>query len=159
MPRQAQSPAAVTTHVLGYPEGAGYGEYIVDLVHPGDQPIIQDSSNRVRDVRGSPSVRSAVATSGRVVMNAEILANNLLDDPSVMGVVVTIRDITERKLAKEQRCRASERRREGEAHYRGRWRRPDRARMPIFPDTTLTFVHRAFAGFFGRTPRSGSAPG
>ena len=44
--------SAVTTHVLGYPEGAGYGEYIVDLVHPDDQPIIQDLFERVRDVRG-----------------------------------------------------------------------------------------------------------
>src|SRR5204863_433779 len=34
-------------------------------------------------------------------MYAELVANNLLDDPSVNGIVVTSRDITERKHAEE----------------------------------------------------------
>ena len=38
--------SSVTTHVLGYPEGAGYGEHILDVVHPEDRPAILDLFER-----------------------------------------------------------------------------------------------------------------
>ena len=82
-------------------------------------------------------------------MCTEILANNLLDDPSVQGIVVTVRDITERKLAEDRCARANAASVRGEAHYR-RSRRPDRLVCRYLPDTTLTFVNRPLAEFFGR---------
>ena len=50
--------SAVTTHVLGYPEGAGYGEHIFDLVHPEDQPIDPATCSNGRETCGGCSVRS-----------------------------------------------------------------------------------------------------
>ena len=94
--------SSVTTHVLGYPEGAGYGEHILDVVHPDDRPAILDLFEHAREVRGMfRPFEVRLQRADGSWMYPEILANNLLDDPSVQGIVVTVRDITERKLAED----------------------------------------------------------
>ena len=76
--------SAVTTHVLGYPEGAGYGEHIFDVVHPEDRPAILDLFERAREVRGMfRPFEVRLQRADGSWMYAEILANNLLEDPSV----------------------------------------------------------------------------
>ena len=84
--------------------------------------------------------------------DAEIVANNLVDDPAVQGIVMTIRDVTERN-AHEQALRESEARlRESEARYRAVVDDQIELVCRYLPDTTITFVNRAFAEFYGRRP-------
>jgi len=84
--------------------------------------------------------------------DAEIVANNLLHEPAVQGIVMTIRDVTERN-AHEHALRESEARlRESEARYRAVVDDQIELVCRYLPDTTITFVNRAFAQFYGRGP-------
>ncbi len=97
----------------------------------------------------------------------DLVSTNLLDDPAVAGIVNNARDITERfeaqaaVAASEERLRAmveslreSEGRvRESEARYRAVVDDQTELVCRYLPDTTLTFVNRAFADFYGRTPQ------
>ena len=127
--------SAVTTHVLGYPEGAGYGEYIFDLVHPDDQPIDPATcSNAVRDVRGHAApVRGAVAARRRVV--------DVRRSPREQPARRPVGHGHRRHDPRHHRTQAGRGRaaRERAAPPRGRSalprrrRRPDRARVPVPP--------------------------
>jgi diguanylate cyclase (GGDEF)-like protein/PAS domain S-box-containing protein len=86
----------------------------------------------------------------------EIAATNLLEDPAVRGIVVNGRDITEAHeaadavMASEIALRESEGRlRESEARYRAVVDDQVELVCRYLPDTTITFVNRAFAEFYG----------
>src|SRR5918993_537764 len=76
--------------MLGYREDARVGQNVFELVHPDD----------VGDVRAGFGFRFLAADGSW--RNIEALANNLLDDPAVGGVVFNCRDVTERKRAEGQ---------------------------------------------------------
>ena len=84
-------------------------------------------------------------------VDAEVIANNLLDEPSVGGIVMTIRDVTQRKQSEEALRDSEARLRESEARYRAVVDDQVELVCRYMPDTTLTFVNRAFADFYGRT--------
>ena len=85
--------------MLGYPDAGRLGHNVFDLIHPDD---LKGVRRRFGDL--SPGESSGtfefrmVAGDGRW-RHVETLANNLLDDPSVGGVVFNCRDVTERKRA------------------------------------------------------------
>src|SRR4029077_704106 len=85
------------------------------------------------------------------VVDAEIVANNLLDDPAVQGIVMTIRDVTDRKHSEAALRRSEGRLRESEARYRAVVDDQIELVCRYLPDTTITFVNRAFADFYGRS--------
>ena len=101
-----QSPAAETK--WGYPAAELLGEPIITLVHPDDQATLRDLWQQLREVSPEDGQDATRTTELRLRDGAgtwrqvEFIATNLLQDPAVQGVVVTVRDITERKTFERQ---------------------------------------------------------
>jgi PAS domain S-box-containing protein len=90
--------------VLGYEPEEMVGESALDFVHPDDR---EEAMGLLAEVSSEPGVQPLVEFrvphkdgSWRYL---EHTLNNLLDDPSVRGIVVNQRDVTERKRAQETR--------------------------------------------------------
>lgn len=90
------------TRVLGHDVGRLLGRPLVDIIHPDDK-------HRVRSMR--TGLRSLPAGSNRVEwrmrrgdgrwVDVESVSNDLLDHPDVNGLVVTTRDVTDRKALED----------------------------------------------------------
>lgn len=91
------------THVLGYSPSEYTALSTPDLIHPDDLPMAAQQAIDLRAEPGS-SYRSVLRirhAQGRWIW-AEIVGRNLLHEPSVQGVIQTLRDISERRLLEEQ---------------------------------------------------------
>jgi diguanylate cyclase (GGDEF)-like protein/PAS domain S-box-containing protein len=88
------------SRMLGYRGGARIGQNLFDLVHPDD---VKQARTRFSDHLGQHEPNQTfgfrILAAGGRWRHIETLANNLLDDPSVGGVVFNCRDVTERKRA------------------------------------------------------------
>ena len=101
-----QSPAAETT--WGYPAAELVGEPVVALAHPDDQAALRNLWEQLQEASPRDGqdatrtielrLRDGASTWRRVAL----IATNLLHDPAVQGIVVTVRDITERKAFEQQ---------------------------------------------------------
>jgi PAS domain S-box-containing protein len=107
-----QSPSC--ERMLGYESqeanGRGMMEEIFDYVHPEDLTVIKERFRQLLEAKGS-SDRSEVRVkhkdgTWRIV---EATSTNLLHDPSVEGIVVNLRDITDRQQS-EMALKESEKR-------------------------------------------------
>ena len=92
------------SRVLGYDPEETVGTNVLDLVHPDDLPRVLEESERALSEEGVARTKAEYRFrhkdgSWRWV---ESIGTYLLDDPSVRGVVVTVRDITERKRAEHE---------------------------------------------------------
>ncbi len=96
--------------ILGYKPGERKGTTIFDFLHPDDRDKVRGPVRYSMEKPGATIVFEARIRhkDGRWV-EMEIAGENLLEDPTVRGVVINARDITERKLA-ENELRLSERR-------------------------------------------------
>ncbi len=90
--------------ILGYPDGAQAEGGVLGLIHPDDLPIAADAfAAVVNDDEGSDQpVTVRVRTSDGDWRYAESIGINLLDEPSVRGIVLTSRDVTERQQLSDE---------------------------------------------------------
>ncbi|MGH7525506.1 MAG: putative bifunctional diguanylate cyclase/phosphodiesterase [Gemmatimonadales bacterium] len=95
------SPSA--TRVFGYDPSQLVGHQVSNLLHPDDR---ERAAAFFRDAARTPDVTGPVEWSFRQPdgswLHAEILATNLLRDPTVRGIVLNTRDVSERKRLEEQ---------------------------------------------------------
>jgi diguanylate cyclase (GGDEF)-like protein/PAS domain S-box-containing protein len=98
-----QSPAI--EQMLGHPTEELIGRSFLDLVEPDDQDIARDLFARCQTRPGVPTVaevRMRPLGNEQAFRRFEVTATDLLDDPTVRGLVLNYRDITERALAEER---------------------------------------------------------
>jgi PAS domain S-box-containing protein len=86
----------------GYTPEERFGKSMFELIHPDDVRQVKESLARVLEQPGKSVLEEARIQhkdgSWRVF---EAVASNLLDNPAIRGIVITSRDITERKRAEE----------------------------------------------------------
>ncbi len=139
--------------IYGYKEGEWpESQHIFDTVHPDDRQRVFELWEGSLSTPGEfRPLEIRLRKGDGTWIYTEVIANNLLDEPSVNGIVVTSRDITQRKES-EAALRSSEARlRESEARYRAIVDDQTELVCRYLPDASLTFTNRAFAEFFGTT--------
>ncbi|HZB71034.1 MAG TPA: PAS domain S-box protein, partial [Acidimicrobiales bacterium] len=97
-------------HLFGYEPGWARGANAFDSVHPDDLDEVLEAFGAVVSRPGAVVSRQLrIATADAAWRTVEARATNRLDDPDVGGVVITLRDITDRARA-ETALRESEER-------------------------------------------------
>jgi diguanylate cyclase (GGDEF)-like protein/PAS domain S-box-containing protein len=94
--------SAAASRILGYPQGGLIGKSPFASVHPRDIQRAREAFANLTS-GGSPvpiELRYRHADGSWIWL--EVLGNNLLNHPGVAGIVLTSRDITERKHAEER---------------------------------------------------------
>jgi signal transduction histidine kinase len=76
-----------------------------ELVHPEDLERVRDTIIDATAAGGSTVVECRCRRKDGSWCDVEAVATNLLDDPSVRGIVLNWRDVTERKRAEDERSR------------------------------------------------------
>jgi diguanylate cyclase (GGDEF)-like protein/PAS domain S-box-containing protein len=90
------------TRVLGYDPGTLIGNSRWDFVHPDDLEFVSAAWElTISSTEPSPPIEYRVRHADGDWRWVEGVVGNLLQDPAVRGVVLNIRDITERKAAEE----------------------------------------------------------
>jgi PAS domain S-box-containing protein len=92
------------SRILGYPHGHLLGRNPLDLIHPDDVEKVALDLGDVYQNRndGTPTEFRFRKADGTWIF-LEAIGNNLQDYPGINGLVITARDITERKKAEDLR--------------------------------------------------------
>ncbi len=88
--------------ILGYAPEDLIGHYNFDLLHPDDaERVRRFHVENVSNPGNSPALEARLRHADGSWRHFEGVGNNLLDDPDVRGIVINLRDVTERRLAEE----------------------------------------------------------
>jgi diguanylate cyclase (GGDEF)-like protein/PAS domain S-box-containing protein len=89
--------------ILGHPPEERLGRSALDLIHPEDLPVFEESLRQVVDAPGeSVDIEYRLRRLDGTWRALESTATNLLGHPAVGGVVLNSHDITDRKNAEER---------------------------------------------------------
>ena len=93
--------------VLAHPPGSLDGVDIIELVHPDDLDTAYEMAATVVGTAVTPEPRPftadlRIAHGDGSYRNLEVMANNMLDNPAVGGIVLNAKDVTDRVAATEQ---------------------------------------------------------
>lgn len=87
----------------GYTQQEMIGKTILDILHPDDVEVASQQFFGFVVKPGEKSVlNSRIICKDGTIRHVEIHSNNLLDNPALKAVVVTVRDVTEREQARIQ---------------------------------------------------------
>jgi PAS domain S-box-containing protein len=96
-----ESPSA--SRILGYQPGYLVGKKTAGIVHPDDQSLLQQLfSQTIQNPSAQIPAEFRVRHAGGSWKYFEGVGNNLLEHPGIQGIVITSRDITERKQLEEK---------------------------------------------------------
>ncbi len=95
-----QSPSV--TRLLGFDPERALGRRAIELVHPEDRPEIERllATTSHRSAAVTLSIRSRHANGDW--RHLEVIADNRLDDPTVQGIVLSMRDVTARMALEDE---------------------------------------------------------
>jgi diguanylate cyclase (GGDEF)-like protein/PAS domain S-box-containing protein len=92
-----------TTLHLGYPPGSLVRAQAFDLVHPDDLPAARDLlAQSIAQANTPITTELRLRHQDGTWRDFEVVANNLLENPAVGGVVITCHNVTERKAFERQ---------------------------------------------------------
>jgi diguanylate cyclase (GGDEF)-like protein/PAS domain S-box-containing protein len=131
--------------MFGYPYGSMLGTLATDLIHPDD---LESSLTTLAEASEEPGAKRQIELRLRHAdgswRHVEIIGSNHLADLVVNGIVLNVRDVTERK-------RANDALRRSEQRYRAIVEDQTELLIRYQRDGTVTFVNEAYARAFGRT--------
>ncbi|MBN1143882.1 MAG: PAS domain S-box protein [Bacteroidales bacterium] len=84
--------------VLGYPPGHMIGKKGLDYIHPEDMQLVShDLGEVLRKENDYLPSEFRVKHKNKNWISLEVIANNMLDHPAIKGIIITGRDVTERR--------------------------------------------------------------
>jgi PAS domain S-box-containing protein len=133
--------------LLGYAPADLLGHSPEDLVHPDDVPALAEAiESCLRGVQETPAFELRLLHHNGSWHNFEVIGRNLLQDPSVGGIVFTSREITARKAAETAL-------RESEERFRAVWEATSEAMALADLDGIVVAVNPAFCALYELNPQ------
>ncbi|GIU86536.1 MAG: hypothetical protein KatS3mg009_1051 [Acidimicrobiia bacterium] len=131
------------TGVLGYDAEQLIGSPAFVLVHPDDHPAATEGFTVASSAPGETvPLELRIRDSGGRWRHFQVIANNLLDDPAVAGIVVSARDLSAVQSAQARAAAAEER-------FERLFDQAATGTATVAPDGTVTRANHALATLLG----------
>lgn len=102
--------SSASDRMLGVRSEEWVGRDVSELLrHEESDTVVGSLAMRVRDGTGNELLEARVRHSDGRWRDVEIIASNLLDDPAVRGVLINVRDVTERRHSQRREVGAQRR--------------------------------------------------